>query len=51
MKNKQIGTKKNHQMTPFITTEIYTGVLAKTFEPNISVIFQRIFVKFKMQIF
>jgi hypothetical protein len=28
----------------------YTGVSAKTFEPNNSVIFQRIFVKFKMQI-
>jgi hypothetical protein len=28
-----------------------TGVSAKTFEPNNSVIFQRIFVKFKMQIF
>jgi hypothetical protein len=27
------------------------GVLAKTFEPNNWVIFQRIFVKFKMQIF
>jgi hypothetical protein len=27
------------------------GVSAKTFEPNNSVIFQRIFVKFKMQIF
>jgi hypothetical protein len=27
------------------------GVSAKTFEPKISVIFQRIFVKFKMQIF
>jgi hypothetical protein len=27
------------------------GVLAKTFEPNISVICQRIFMKFKMQIF
>jgi hypothetical protein len=27
------------------------GVSAKIFEPNISVIFQRIFVKFKMQIF
>jgi hypothetical protein len=26
------------------------GVSAKTFEPNDSVIFQRIFVKFKMQI-
>jgi hypothetical protein len=29
----------------------YTGCLTKTFEPNNSVIFQRIFVKFKMQIF
>jgi hypothetical protein len=27
------------------------GVSAKTFEPNISVICQRIFMKFKMQIF
>jgi hypothetical protein len=27
------------------------GVSAKTFEPNISVILQRIFMKFKMQIF
>jgi hypothetical protein len=27
------------------------GVSAKTFEPNNSVIFQRIFVKLKMQIF
>jgi hypothetical protein len=27
------------------------SVSAKTFEPNNSVIFQRIFVKFKMQIF
>jgi hypothetical protein len=27
------------------------GVSAKTFEPNNSVIFRRIFVKFKMQIF
>jgi hypothetical protein len=27
------------------------GVSAKTFEPSSSVIFQRIFVKFKMQIF
>jgi hypothetical protein len=27
------------------------GVSAKTFEPNNSVIFQRMFVKFKMQIF
>jgi hypothetical protein len=27
------------------------GVSAKTFEPNISVIWQRIFMKFKMQIF
>jgi hypothetical protein len=27
------------------------NVPAKTFDPNISVIFQRIFVKFKMQIF
>jgi hypothetical protein len=27
------------------------GVSAKTFEPNNSVIFQRIFVKFKMHIF
>jgi hypothetical protein len=30
---------------------IIQGVSAKTFEPNISVIFQRIFVKFKMQVF
>jgi hypothetical protein len=27
------------------------GVSAKTFEPNNSIIFQRIFVKFEMQIF
>jgi hypothetical protein len=27
------------------------GVSAKIFEPNNSVVFQRIFVKFKMQIF
>jgi hypothetical protein len=27
------------------------GVSAKTFEPNNPVIFQRIFIKFKMQIF
>jgi hypothetical protein len=27
------------------------GVSDKNFEPNISVIFQRIFMKFKMQIF
>jgi hypothetical protein len=27
------------------------GVSAKSFEPNISVICQRIFMKFKMQIF
>jgi hypothetical protein len=27
------------------------GVLAKIFDPNISVICQRIFMKFKMQIF
>jgi hypothetical protein len=27
------------------------GISAKTFEPNISVICQRIFMKFKMQIF
>jgi hypothetical protein len=30
---------------------IIQGVSAKTFEPNISVICQRIFMKFKMQIF
>jgi hypothetical protein len=30
---------------------LYTGVPAKTFEPNISVICQRIFMKFKIQIF
>jgi hypothetical protein len=30
---------------------IIQGVSAKTFEPNNSVIFHRIFVKFKMQIF
>jgi hypothetical protein len=29
----------------------YTGCLAKILEPNNSVIFQRIFVKFQMQIF
>jgi hypothetical protein len=38
-----------------VNREIYTyylhiqGVSAKTFEPNISVICQRIFMKFKMQ--
>jgi hypothetical protein len=31
--------------------EMIQGVSAKIFEPNNSVIFQRIFVKFKMQIF
>jgi hypothetical protein len=30
---------------------IIQGVSAKNFKPNNSVIFQRIFVKFKMQIF
>jgi hypothetical protein len=29
----------------------YTGVSAKTYDPNIVVIFQGTFVKFKMQIF
>jgi hypothetical protein len=30
---------------------VIQGVSAKTFEPNNSVIFQRIFVKFKIQLF
>jgi hypothetical protein len=30
--------------------DVIQGVLAKTFGPNNSVIFQRIFVKFKLQI-
>jgi hypothetical protein len=34
-----------------ILKQIILGVSAKTCEPNNSVIFQRIFVKFKMQIF
>jgi hypothetical protein len=35
-----------------IKTNMYIqGVSAKAFEPNISVIYQRIFMKFKMQIF
>jgi hypothetical protein len=34
-----------------ISATIIQGVSTKTFEPNNSVIFQRIFVKFKMQIF
>jgi hypothetical protein len=35
-----------------VSTEIIIqDVSAKTFKPNNSVIFQRIFVKFKMQIF
>jgi hypothetical protein len=39
------------QFLPDNSALIVQGVSAKTFEPNISVICQRIFVKFKMQIF
>jgi hypothetical protein len=35
----------------FFACDSIQGVSAKTFEPNISVICQRIFMKFKMQIF
>jgi hypothetical protein len=37
-------------LTPTLNNNIQ-GVSAKTFEPNILVICQRIFVKFKMQTF
>jgi hypothetical protein len=38
-------------MNEFSRLFVIQGVPAKIFEPNNSVIFQRIFVKFKMQIF
>jgi hypothetical protein len=34
-----------------VQMSVIQGVTAKIFQPKISVIFQRIFVKFKMQIF
>jgi hypothetical protein len=37
-------------MWPVVKLHQIQGVSAKTFEPNNSVILQRIFVKFKMQI-
>jgi hypothetical protein len=40
--------KSTHDTTQTICIQ---GVSAKNFEPNISVICQRIFIKFKMQIF
>jgi hypothetical protein len=44
---------KKTRFTPYnqgVKLLIIQGVSAKIFEPNNSVIFQRIFVKFKMQI-
>jgi hypothetical protein len=38
-------------MKDLVGFQLIQSVLTKTFEPNISVIFQRIFMKFKMQIF
>jgi hypothetical protein len=52
MKHKKMSLMAQKSAQPLgIQKKIYTGVSAKSFEPNISVIFQRIFVKFKMQIF
>jgi hypothetical protein len=49
-----ITKRKIHREITQNETEIkkcIQGVSAKTFEPNISIIFQQIFAKFKMQIF
>jgi hypothetical protein len=49
--NKDEGAREVRKFFERKPNEIIQGVSAKTFGPNNSVIFQRIFVKFKMQIF
>jgi hypothetical protein len=51
MTNIYIGNMKRRHNFLVTWWKNIQGVSAKTFEPNNSVIFQRIFVKFKMQIF
>jgi hypothetical protein len=43
-----MSVSSNFQSFSIFATEQYTGVPGKIFEPNISVICQRIFMKFKI---
>jgi hypothetical protein len=50
-KYRILSLYQSRQSSPSTIHYFIQGVSAKTVEPNNSVIFQRIFVKFKMQIF